>query len=72
MRFTKEFPDYESCTLWLYARGFKSGVIDIMQNDDVILYLDGVDAERAYDAQHGPLAPGGFRLRESEQFEGFP
>lgn len=62
-RFTKEFESYEACTRWLYDHGFKPGVVDEMQNGDVVLYLEGDDAKRARD-EDLPLAPGGFHLIE--------
>lgn len=65
-RFTKDFPTYIDADAWLTAGDYRESIITVADSGETLVTLEGEFAARAYDAENGPLAPGGFRLREVE------
>jgi hypothetical protein len=65
-RFTKEFDTYIDADAWLTAGDYRESALVIRDSGETLVTLEGEFASRAYDAENGPLAPGGFRLREVE------
>ena len=59
--------NYRDATLWLYARGFKCGCMEEMENGDWVVTLEGEDAKRAVDEDY-PIEPTGYRLSEIQRY----